>query len=196
MSWEPPFSTGTDRADSTGLRRLLGANPKRLLMPALAVGLAAVMLAPDGDEVPRRVPSPVAAVGSTTPSPLPTSDSKPLGVPAESSAGTSATPPASTVEAPVVQDAGQTIYSIYLYKLPGLAPDAAPGSVVDIWVTWKPPVTRAPKVDLLLEDVVLQRIETGFVEGPVADLIVAEEQVPDLIYGERFGSFNATVHSR
>lgn len=107
---------------------------------------------------------------------------------------------AASSEAPALQGvrsgAGQALYTIYLYKLPGLAPDAMPGSILDIWVTWKPPLTERPKVQLLLAGVQLSRIETGFEQGPVADLLVDEDDVPDLIYGERFGSFNAVTRPK
>jgi hypothetical protein len=85
------------------------------------------------------------------------------------------------------------VYTIYLYKLPGLAPDAAPGTTLDIWVTWDRSVTGKPRVDLLVEDVTLQRIEAGFEEGPVADLLLREKDFVNLIYGERFGQFNVSV---
>jgi hypothetical protein len=80
-------------------------------------------------------------------------------------------------------------------ELPGLPPDATPGTKLDLWVTWQPPVTREPKVQLLIEDVTLETISAPItVDGPyVANLLVGKKELPDLLYGDRFGDLNVSV---
>jgi hypothetical protein len=196
MSWEPPFSTGTESAEPAGLRRLLRIKPARLMTPAIAVGVAAVLLMPDVKRAPRQDlrdhdSEPEMAM---LPTPAPTlampAEDAPLASPFDGMATGPSLIPADQIITPAPSD--RTIYSIYLYKLPGLAPDAPQGTILDIWVTWRPPLRPEPRVELLLRGVELQRIEDGFEQGPVADLLIRRKDVHLLIYGERFGSFNVT----
>ena len=195
MSWEPPFSTGTDRAEPTGLRRLLRlpAARRNLFVAAAVVVCVGILLFPRSGGSPSATTTypydNAVEEPSSTLSPLGGDVDTVLGTPAPANA------PSPTVTSGAVAERapGRAAYTIYLYKLAGIAPDSAPGTRLDIWVTWKPPVTERPKVNLLLEDVELGRIESGFEEGPVADLLVDEDDVPDLIYGERFGALTAVV---
>ena len=195
MSWEPPFSTGTDRAKPTGLRRLLrlpAARRKLFVAAAVVVGVGILLFPRSGGLPPTTTTYPYdSAVEEPSPTLSPVgSDADPMvGTPAPADA-----PSPTVVSGEVAERApGQAAYTIYLYRLAGLAPDSPAGTKLDIWVTWKPPVTERPKVDLLLEDVELGRIEAGFEQGPVVDLLVAEDDVPDLIYGERFGALTAVA---
>ena len=196
MSWEPPFSTGTECAEPTGLRRLLRhPSAKRNLTIAAAVLGAAVLLLPRGaGGMASSEPSPIRSVDPSPWATEPADASRPepiIGTPVIE--GDEAGAPVTAAATPLDTEPGRGVYAIYLYKLPGLSPDATPGTELDIWVTWKPPLTRQPRVQLLLEGVELGAIETGFEQGAVADLLVDHKQIPDLIYGERFGSLTAVA---
>ena len=92
-------------------------------------------------------------------------------------------------------DAGHVSYAVSLVELPGLPPDAGSGTTFDIWVTWEPPITKGPRVQLLLRDAVLERIAEPLTrEGPfVAVIAVADRHLSDLIYGDRYGDLSAAV---
>jgi hypothetical protein len=194
MSWEPPFSTGTDGAEPTGLRRLL-RQPGRnnLLLAGGAVVAAGILFVPGQTTQGVSSPNAEARMSEVSASPSPTSpqSGSMLGTPAPAMSVTPPLTAGDTSGEPASRDG--VVYTIYLYKLPGLAPDAAPGTTLDIWVTWDRSVTGKPRVDLLVENATLQRIETGFEEGPVADLLLREKDFVNLIYGERFGQFNVSV---
>lgn len=86
-------------------------------------------------------------------------------------------------------------YAVALDELHGLPPNAAPGSLLDIWVAWEPPVTKRPRIDRLLGEVVLEEIEPPILpDGPhAALLLVPEDQITDLLYGDRYGSLSVTI---
>ena len=86
-------------------------------------------------------------------------------------------------------------YAIAVPELSGLPPDAEPGAMLDLWVTWNPPITKAPQVQPLLRSVRLARIVPPVTpEGPaVALLTIRPSQISDLIYGDRFGSLSVTI---
>ena len=86
-------------------------------------------------------------------------------------------------------------YALGLHELGGLPPNVAPGSTLELWVTWEPPLTRAARVHLLLEDVVVEKVIRPVVpEGPTSVLIsVPARGIPDLIYGDRFGELSAVT---
>ncbi|HVF53002.1 MAG TPA: hypothetical protein VNC78_05270 [Actinomycetota bacterium] len=89
-------------------------------------------------------------------------------------------------------------YAISVLDLAGLPPDARPGTIIELWVAWDPPVTKSAQVQRLLKNVVLERIIPGpVVEAPsMALLSVLPRQVPDLLYGDRYGSLSVTVLPR
>jgi hypothetical protein len=86
-------------------------------------------------------------------------------------------------------------YALGLHELGGLPPNVAPGSALELWVTWEPPLTKAARVHLLLDDVVVERvIPPALPEGPTSVLIsVPARGIPDLIYGDRFGELSAVT---
>ena len=93
--------------------------------------------------------------------------------------------------------AERTSYAISLAELSGLPRDARPGTVVDLWVTWDPPLTKRPKVQPLIRGAIVEKMAPAVVPGSLPDAIlsVPERQVPRLIYGDRYGSLSATVRS-
>ncbi len=107
--------------------------------------------------------------------------------------------PAGTVEATAV-DAGvdpTRIYAVGLSELQGLSPDTPPGSTIDIWVAWDPPITKGPRVQRLLSGVTLEKIIEGATpEAPVTALLrIADAQSSDMIFGDRYGTLSVTTHN-
>lgn len=86
-------------------------------------------------------------------------------------------------------------YAIGLQDLAGFPPDAAPGVLLELWVTWEPPVTREPRLQKLVGDVVLDRIIPGSVpEAPVTVLLsVPADRVGDLIYADGYGRLSVAL---
>lgn len=86
-------------------------------------------------------------------------------------------------------------YSIDISEIAGLADSTPPGTVVDIWVTWDPPLTKVPKLQRLLGGVVVERIAPPVTpQGPhVAMLSIAAKHADDLLWADRYGSLSATT---
>lgn len=105
------------------------------------------------------------------------------------------------VEAAPVQDASKNTtvsYAIALPELHGLPPQAAPGTELEIWVAWEPPVTEEPKIHRLLESVILEEIAPPLLpDGPhVAMLLVPRKGLSDLLYGDRYGALSVAIPQR
>jgi hypothetical protein len=148
---------------------LVGVNT---LMAPTAPPTAAVGVLTEEPAAGVTVPSPHAAVASAAPSP---------GAPSKVAGG------ASTL--------ARRSYAIGLQDLPGLPPDAAPGARLELWVTWDPPVTREPRLQKLIGDVVLERTVPGAVpEAPVTVLLsVPAGRVGDLIYADAYGRLSVVL---
>jgi hypothetical protein len=86
-------------------------------------------------------------------------------------------------------------YAVAVPELGGLAPDAPPGTHLDLWVAWEPPVTKRPQFRLLIRGVVLDRIVPPVTpDGPTtALLLVRAARIPDLLYADRWGQLNVTA---
>lgn len=86
-------------------------------------------------------------------------------------------------------------YAIGLQDLAGLPPDAGPGAPLELWVTWEPPVTREPRLQKLIGDVLLARTIPGPVpEAPVTVLLsVPADRIGDLIYADGYGRLSVVV---
>jgi hypothetical protein len=93
--------------------------------------------------------------------------------------------------------ADRKTYAIPVPELAGLAATAAPGTRLELWVAWEPPITKSPKVQRLLKDVTLEKIVPPSVpEAPAtAILSLPEAAVPDLLYGDRYGALSVTMSS-
>lgn len=94
-----------------------------------------------------------------------------------------------------VSPAGRRSYALSTAELSGLPPDAAAGTELEVWVAWDPPVTKRPKVQLLLKNVLLEKVIPGVTpEAPSVVLIsVRTDQVPDLLWGDRYGALSVAV---
>jgi hypothetical protein len=86
-------------------------------------------------------------------------------------------------------------YAIALHDLRGLPPDAEPGTSLELWATWRPPLTKERQVQKLVEGAFLERITPPLTpEGPpVAILSVPEKEIDELLFGDRFGDLSAAV---
>lgn len=201
MSWEPPFSLGPGSAELTEGRRflrMLQRHAKLLLAGGSLLVVAILFLFSLVDRPSSTIPpssynreeqAPVTpSADLATESPY---KSEVVGQGHEPTLGT----PLTDEGVHQQQTLGGQIYAISLAELPGLPPDAAPGTLIDLWATWEPPVTRRPKVQLLIEGVTLEGISAPFTpDGPfVANLLVAKKDLPNLVYGDRFGKLNASL---
>lgn len=88
-------------------------------------------------------------------------------------------------------------YAIAVTELSGLSLATAPGTRLDLWVAWEPPITKVPDIRPLLTDVTLEKIAPPVLpDGPhVALLLVKPHQVRDLLYGDRYGALSVTTRS-
>jgi hypothetical protein len=86
-------------------------------------------------------------------------------------------------------------YAVALPELRGLSPDAAPGTRLELWVAWEPPVTKRPQFRLLLRGAVLERLVPPVTaQGPTtALLLVPEERIGDLLYADQWGALSVTT---
>jgi hypothetical protein len=86
-------------------------------------------------------------------------------------------------------------YAIATHELRGLAPDAQPGTALELWVAWDPSYVKGPQVQRLLKRATLSRfIEPVTPSGPVvAVLAVPAGKVGDLMYGDLYGQLSVTV---
>jgi hypothetical protein len=73
--------------------------------------------------------------------------------------------------------------------------DIAPGTALDLWVSWDDAFTKGPQVQRLMKKASLARmIEPVTPEGPVvAVLSVPESSLGDLVYGDLFGSLAVAI---
>jgi hypothetical protein len=86
-------------------------------------------------------------------------------------------------------------YALIESDVTGLPPDAAPGTHLELWVSWGPPVTNKPKLQLLLRDVLLEKIIPGFTpEAPSTILLsIRSKDIADMLWADRFGSLSVVV---
>lgn len=86
-------------------------------------------------------------------------------------------------------------YALALPELDGLPPDLQPGDRLQLWVAWEPPVTRTSQVQLLVKGATFDRIVSSVVPGepPTVLLLVSPKDIPDLLYGDRWGALSAVV---
>lgn len=110
---------------------------------------------------------------------------KPVETPLAQSAALPQTSPVSNTRA----------YALPTSEIPGLPVDASPGTRLEVWVAWDPPVTRGPRVQRLLDEVTLQRlVPPATPEGPTGAILeVKRSQVADLLFGDRWGSLSVVV---
>ena len=105
--------------------------------------------------------------------------------------------PSPTPRPPSPAGAGEALvsYAVALEDLSGLSPDAPPGTRMQLWVAWEPPLVKRPRIDLLLEGVALERIVPGLTPASpgTALLLVQRSEVGDLLYADRWGRLSAVM---
>jgi hypothetical protein len=86
-------------------------------------------------------------------------------------------------------------YALPVAELAGLPADAPPGTELELWVTWDPPVTDRPRLQRLIPQVVLEKIAPAMTSnGPdAAILLVPERKLPDLVYADRYGAISVAM---
>lgn len=130
-------------------------------------------------------PQSVAAEPSTVAAPYETpSPMEAVEVPAEGDAS-----------APAPGGERTRLYAIALYRLKGISESTAPGTNLEIWVSWTPDGSQEPELQRLINHAVLELIEPGPVpEAPaIATLRVGVKDIPNLIWGEMFGELAAAI---
>lgn len=88
-------------------------------------------------------------------------------------------------------------YAIDVREIAGLSEATAPGTIIDLWVTWDPPLTDVPELDRLIRGAMVTKMTPPVTpEGSyVAVLAVDQKQVENLLWADRYGSLSATVRS-
>lgn len=104
-------------------------------------------------------------------------------------------PPAPAVGLPVPTNPDLRSYAISAPKVAGLSVDTPPGTKMELWVAWEPPVTKEPRVQRLVDEVVLEKIVPPSVPEapPTAVLLIASKSVDEVIYGDIWGRLSAVV---
>ena len=168
------------RGGSGSAARILGSGlagiPRRHRRVAIAAAAAVTLtyigwdlLAVTSTPAPKDpVPAPVA-VAASTPSP----------------------------DAPVVvtDTSDRVSYSFDVDDVAGLSPTTAPGTVVELWVTWDRPVVEHPKLQRVVKDAVLERISAPITaDGPsVATFLIARSSLEGLLWADRYGTLSAST---
>ncbi|MFN2488433.1 MAG: hypothetical protein ABR529_01580 [Actinomycetota bacterium] len=86
-------------------------------------------------------------------------------------------------------------YALSLAELRGLSSDVAPGTRLQLWVSWESPITRHPRVQRLRGVVVVDKIvEPLTPEGPTSvELLIPTKELPDFLFAHRYGALSAVV---
>lgn len=77
----------------------------------------------------------------------------------------------------------------------GLPPDLQPGDRLELWVAWDPPLTERPRIEPLVAKAFYERTVEPVITGepPTAVVLVPEDKVDELMYGDRYGSLSVSV---
>ena len=171
----------------------LTRRPDRLMSPRVAnlvwVAAAAAVVA----FVAARIVFPPTSVPATA-APVISGAS----APEEVYASAASTPSASPSVPPVAEAPGPSArreYAVALPDLRGLPLDVAPGTPLELWVSWDDAYTEGPQIQRLVRSVTVVRyIEPVTAEGPlVVVLSVPEKSMKAVMYGDRFGSFSVAL---
>lgn len=80
-------------------------------------------------------------------------------------------------------------YAVSSAELEGLPPDPRPGTRLDVWVAWEPPITEEVRFQKLLAEVTIQQVVPGLVPEEPSTVMLALEpsQISDILYADRYG---------
>lgn len=86
-------------------------------------------------------------------------------------------------------------YWVSVAEVDGLPESAPPGTRMELWVAWEPPVTARPRVERLVQEVTLERIAPPVTpQGPAAALLsVPAARVADVLYADRWGALSVAI---
>jgi hypothetical protein len=88
-------------------------------------------------------------------------------------------------------------YAFLLPELKGLPATTAPGTVIEIWATWEPPVTKKLKVQQLIPRATVTKMIPSIEPGPPTVMLEMERRyIPDMMYGDRFAALSTVIVSR
>ena len=152
----------------------------KTVAPAIALALVAFFVATAvvQGSTPRVVPASLP-VASTDPSPTPASPSLDSALaPSSHASGRAAT----------------RAYAIATTELAGLPPDARPGAVFDLWVTWSPPVVEVVRIQKLIPGLILEETVPPVTPSgaEAAIFLVPMKSMSDLLWADRFGELSVT----
>ena len=167
------------------------AGQKNLLAFALLAGLGFVVtlyLVPtetEGGDLSGAAPPEVSTEATPIPSPYPIN-----GTPVPE--GSSSTSPEAGVGSAQGAYRG---YALALAELRGLSPEVPPGSRLQLWVSWEPPITKHPRVQRLPGVVLVDQIvEPLTPEGPISvELLIPTKELPDFLFAHRYGALSAVL---
>lgn len=86
-------------------------------------------------------------------------------------------------------------YAVALDELQGLPSDAPPGTQLELYVAWDPPITKRPRIQLLMGDVTLDKIVPPLTPNgvPTALLLIKEDRIGAVLFADRYGALSAAV---
>jgi hypothetical protein len=130
----------------------------------------------------------------------PPSTSKRVGLPLSDAGTPLSAPSVGPSPAPgegtsIAREAGTRDYAVALPELAGLPEDAQPGTPMELWVAWEPPVTKHPRIQRLATGVTLDRMILPVTpDGAIVALLrIPKAQIPSVLYGDRYGVMSAVI---
>lgn len=86
-------------------------------------------------------------------------------------------------------------YAVALAGHTGLPLDAAPGTQIDVWVVWRPPMTRRTRIEPVPVAAVLERMTAPVTAAgaPTAVLSLPRRDVPTMIHADLYGDVALTL---
>ena len=86
-------------------------------------------------------------------------------------------------------------YSVDIDEISGLAPTVAPGTTIELWVTWDRPLVTQPELQPVIRDAILEKIDPPVTpDGPtVATFLVTRKRLGHLMWADRYGNISAVA---
>ena len=118
----------------------------------------------------------------------------------EANVSPSSAPPTSQLDSatassdPASHRASTRAYAIATTELAGLPPDARPGAIFDLWVTWSPPVVEVVRIQKLIHGLTLEEIVSPVTASgaEAAIFLVPVKSMSDILWADRFGELSVT----
>ena len=86
-------------------------------------------------------------------------------------------------------------YALPIAEIRGLSAATPPGTRIQIWVAWEPPITREARVQRLRGVAIVEEIvEPTLPEGPTTvELLISEKRFAQFLYAHRYGALSAAA---